>query len=280
MYNRPDMEIEPTQPLRIRPGWHKTAKIILAALAVIVTVVWLSYTPPGLLGKADAIGYAVCHRISARSFFLADRQVPLCARCSGMYIGMLLGILYQLPFGRRGKMPPLRITIPLTVFLLAFGVDGVNSYLHFFPSAPSLYQPANWLRLATGVGLGILVSVIILPVFHQTFWRAYEDRALLERWGQVLPLLVLSLLTGLAMYSQNPLFLYPLAVLSAFTIPLILTLCYGLLWMLLIHRENGYSSLREGWVPLLAGYVTAMLQIGLIDLARFALTGTWAGFSL
>ena len=69
MYNRPDMEIEPTQPLRIRPGWHKTAKIILAALAVIVTVVWLSYTPPGLLGKADAIGYAVCHRISARSFF-------------------------------------------------------------------------------------------------------------------------------------------------------------------------------------------------------------------
>jgi hypothetical protein len=159
-------------------------------------------------------------------------------------------------------------------------VDGVNSYLHFFPGAPSLYQPANWLRLATGVGLGILVSVIILPVFHQTFWRDYEERALLERWSQVLPLLALSLLTGLAMYSQNSLLLYPLAVLSAFTIPLILTLCYGLLWMLLIRRENGYSTLREGWVPLLAGYVTAMLQIGLIDLARFALTGTWAGFPL
>lgn len=261
-------------------AWPLIGKVMLLTALVAVTLTWLAFTPPGILGKADAIGYAVCHRISERSFFIGDRPVPLCARCSGMFIGMLVGVLYQLPFGRRGKMPPLRISIPLTVFLIAFGVDGVNSYLHFFPSAPSLYTPQNWLRLATGVGLGILVGLIILPVFHQTFWRDYEDRPAVERWPQVGILLVIAAAVGLAMYSENALLLYPLALASAATVPLILSLCYGLLWTLAFHRENTYTSLRSGWVPLAAGYLTAMLQIGAVDLARFLLTGTWSGFPL
>ena len=36
----------------------------LILLLGILLVVWLILTPPGLLGKADAIGYAVCHRIA------------------------------------------------------------------------------------------------------------------------------------------------------------------------------------------------------------------------
>jgi len=38
---------------------------------------WLLNTPEGLLGKADAVGYAVCHRIEARSFHLGERPIPL-----------------------------------------------------------------------------------------------------------------------------------------------------------------------------------------------------------
>ena len=45
-------------------------KILLVLAAVIIVTVWLAKTPDGLLGKADAIGYAVCHRIDARSFHL------------------------------------------------------------------------------------------------------------------------------------------------------------------------------------------------------------------
>jgi hypothetical protein len=76
------------------------------------------------------------------------------------------------------------------------------------------------------------------------------------------------------------LLLYPLTLLSAFTIPLILTLCYSLFWVILFHRENQYTGFRDGWVPLLAGFGVAMLQIGLVDLIRFAFTGTWAGFQI
>ena len=39
-----------------------TKSIIFIALGILLFA-WLLNTPPGLLGKADAVGYAVCHRI-------------------------------------------------------------------------------------------------------------------------------------------------------------------------------------------------------------------------
>ncbi len=255
-------------------------KILLILLAGSLLGVWLLLTPEGLLGKADAIGYAVCHRIALRSFFLGDRQIPLCVRCSGMFLGVLIGLLYQLPYGKRAKLPPLKILIPLGVFFLAFAVDGSNSYLHLFPGAPGLYEPHNALRLATGAGIGLLVAVVLLPVTHQTLWVDAEDRAALEHWPQALVLLLITALAALSLYSQNTLLLYPLALATTAVIPVVLTLCYSLLWVILFHKENTYSRLRDAWVPLVAGFTLALIQIGLVDWLRFWLTGTWAGFKL
>src|SRR5512140_118546 len=89
-----------------------SSKIIPWLVAASVLLVWLVYTPAGLLGKADAIGYAVCHRIDARSFHLGDRQLPLCARCSGMYLGAVVGIVYQAFAGRKGAFPSWKMAIP------------------------------------------------------------------------------------------------------------------------------------------------------------------------
>jgi uncharacterized membrane protein len=267
-------------PVVKRTTWSVVGKVSLIAATAIIFTIWLRFTPPGLLGKADAVGYAVCHRIDSRSFFLGDRQIPMCARCSGMFIGILVGLAFQARLGKRSLLPPLKISIPMSTFLITFGVDGLNSYLQFFPSMPALYQPSNWLRLATGTGLGILVAVILLPVFHQAMWREPEERPALERWSQAGALLGIAALVGLAMYSQNPLVLYPLAVLSALTVLLVLTLCYALLWTVVFRRENTFSSWKCVWVPLLGGFVTALVQVGLIDFIRYSLTGTWAGFPL
>jgi hypothetical protein len=80
---------------------------VLVGIAIALTFTWLMLTPPGLLGKADAVGYAVCHQIEARSFHIHTRPFPLCARCSGLFLGALLGLVYQAAQGRKGRMPPL-----------------------------------------------------------------------------------------------------------------------------------------------------------------------------
>ena len=241
---------------------------------------WLWLTPPGLLGKADAAGYAVCHRIADRSFKIGDRQTPLCARCSGMYLGALMGLVYLTRFGKRSGMPSLKVSLILVVFLIGFGLDGANSYLHFFPGAPGLYEPNNWLRLITGTGIGLGLAAILMPVVHQVLWKTYDARPALSGWREFLPMLGLAVLIDLAVLSENPLLLYPLALLSAASIFLILSLVYMVVWLMVIKRENRFDSYRELVFPWLAGFLTALLQVIILDAARYMLTGTWGGFIL
>ena len=258
------------------------SKILLLTVSLTLGIIWLWYTPSGLLGKSDAIAYAVCHRIGDRSFSVGDRQAPLCARCSGMYLGALISMIYLFRPWRKGDhpggLPDIKTSIVFGLFLVAFGIDGVNSYIHFFPSLPSAYQSQNWLRLVTGTGLGLGLGAVVVAVFNQSFWSNYTPRAVIRRWRDLGCLVGIGGLVIGAVLSENPFFLYPLAVFSSWTVLLILSTVYSLVWILLFKRENVYDSLKDGWVPLVAGFTTALLQIAVIDAGRFFLTGSWGGF--
>lgn len=251
---------------------------LLITLAVLVLVSWLDFTPAGILGKADAVGYAVCHRIPARSFQVENRPLPLCARCSGMHLGALVGLLFQLPQRKRGGMPPLKIMVVLGLFLAAFAVDGVNSYVQFFPFLPHLYESNNWLRLLTGTGLGIGIAAVLFPVFNQSTWIDWDPRPALGSWKQLGILIVLGLLIDAALLSDISWILYPLALLSSANVVLVLSIIYAVVFMLIFKKENTYHSFKELWVPLVFGLMVSILQIGVMDLLRLQLTGTWDGF--
>lgn len=258
----------------------RLASIFLIVANSLIFLAWLIYTPPGLLGKADAAGYAVCHRIAERSFWIGDRQTPLCARCSGMYLGALLGIGYLSRYGKRSGMPSLKVSVILALFLIGFAIDGGNSYLRFFPNAPGLYQPQNWLRLATGTGVGLGIAAMLVPVFHQVVWQTFDNRPALAGLRDLLPLLGLALLLDLAVMSNNPLLLYPLALFSGFGIILILALVYTIVWLMLTKKENRITHFQGLKIAGMAGLLTAMVQIFLLDILRFWITGTWGGFNL
>lgn len=255
-------------------------KLLLIVLTTIITYFWLDFAPDGLLGKMDAVGYAVCHRIDARSFHLGNRAIPLCARCSGMQLGAILGLVYQSLWGRRGKFPPTKILIPLGILALFFAIDGVNSYLNFIPGLPQAYASQNWLRLVTGTGLGLGLAAVIFPIFNQTIWRDWVDDYALGYWKQFLGLIGLAILLDLAILSENPLVLYPLAVLSGLAVLVVLSMCYSLLIVMILKRDNHFTNLRSAWSYLLAGFTVAITQTFVIDLVRFVFTRTWGGFDL
>ncbi len=243
---------------------------------------WLYLTPGGLLGKADAIGYAVCHRIDLRSFHLGDRQLPLCSRCTGMYLGAVLGFAYAFVRGRgrSGAMPGWPILLVLGAFGLAFAIDGTNSYLSFFPALPHLYTPNNTLRLITGTLLGVSLSALVLPGFNQTAWKDWGREPVLRSFADLGMLLLLA--GGLIAFvlTDNPLILYPLALISSLGVLGLLTTVYSMLFVIVTRRENRETSWRGMGLALTAGLTLAMAQIALFDLARYGLTGTWNGFQL
>lgn len=240
---------------------------------------WLYFAPPGLLGKADAIGYAVCHRIDSRSFHFGSRQLPLCARCSGMYLGAFAAIIIQFFSGRRSGFPPRKILAMLGVFLLAFAVDGINSYLHLFPNMPGIYEPNNYLRLLTGTGLGIGMGIVLMPVLHQTFWYRCDPAPIISNWRDFLSILAAALVLSALLLTDNPLLLYPLAILSAGTVLAILGLIYSMVWMMMLKKDNTLNTWGESVGFLAAGFTVAILQVFVIDLIRLYFTNSWDGFN-
>ena len=250
--------------------------------AALVVAAWLMLTPGGLLGKADAIGYAVCHRIDLRSFHLGSRALPLCARCSGMYLGALVGMAALAGLGRLryGRFPRPALLAVFGVFAAAWAIDGVNSYLTLIPGAPHAYEPNNTLRLITGTLMGLTLGMLVFTGFNQNAWRGWKDEPVLRSLREVGLLLLLGAMLVALVLTENPLVLYPLALLSAAGVIVLLGMVYAVVALLVLRRENRAQSWGGLALPLLAGVALAILQIGLLDLARYTLTGTWAGFRL
>jgi uncharacterized membrane protein len=263
----------------VRPKWNWGYLVPLVCVAVII--IWMVETPDGLLGKADAIGYAVCHRIEARSYFLGDRPLPLCVRCSGMYIGVVVGMFYQLfRYPRRGGMLTWKSGIPFILFFLAWAFDGTNSYLHLIPGAPGLYEPQNLYRLLTGIGMGLSMAAIIVPAFNQTVWKTYDPRPVFSSLRPYAEILILGFGIGALFLTHNSLILYPLALISAAGVLLILTTVYSLIWLMFFKKENFAEKWSEMFIPLSAGLLTAIIQIAAVDMIRYWFTGAWSGFHL
>ncbi|WP_296848276.1 DUF2085 domain-containing protein [uncultured Methanobrevibacter sp.] len=96
----------------------------------------------------------ICHRKPERSFFIKGHQFPVCARCTGFYISLIIYFTYAYYF-----------FIDYNLFLIIFGcillipavIDGLTQFFEYRESN-------NVLRLITGLmgglGLGILVKAL------------------------------------------------------------------------------------------------------------------------
>jgi len=268
---------------------QSASKYLVITSVLLVFIGWSLSTPPGFFGKADAIGYAVCHRISERSFFIGSYQLPLCARCSGMYLGAVTGLVFQSIIGwKRLKIPHWSILALLAFFVAAFGIDGSNSYLYLLkqispgllPGIPNIYVPNNSLRLLTGSGMGLGMVVMLYPAFNQTVWADGEDKPAIPGWRTFGLLLGIQVVFDLLVLTESPVVLYPLAIISALGVWLLLIIIYSMLWVMIMGQDNRFTKLRQLWLPLLAGLTIALIQTATIDALRLWLTGTWGAFPL
>jgi len=268
------------------PRFNAVLRWIIPLAATLALAAWFYIAPPGLLGKADAVGYAVCHRIDERSFHVFGRQLPLCARCTGEFNAAALALIFQgFVSRRRNKLPSRGILAVMVVFFLAFAMDGSNSYLYLLKQSspgildaiPNLYVPNNTLRLFTGSGMGIALAAVLYPIVQQTVWRESDERPALG-WKTFGILTAIVLLVDLLVLTDSPIVLYPVAILSTLGVLGLLTMVFSILWMIIMRTENSFDTFGQLWLSGVAGLTLALLLIVGIDLLRFSFTGTWSGF--
>ncbi len=265
---------------------HNLSKWLVPIAALFALSVWIYIAPPGLMGKLDGIGYAVCHRLDSHSLHVGGIQMPLCARCSGEFNAAAVALIFQgIVAGRRSRLPRRSILAVLVVFFLAFGIDGSNSYLALlkntyigaFRSIPNLYVTNNTTRVFTGSGMGIAMATVLFPMYNQSIWRVPVDAPALD-WRKFGLLVGIVLLLDLGMLTESPWVLYPVAILSTLGVVALLSMVFSIVWIMLMRQENDFDHLRQLWLPAVAGLTLAFLLIVGIDLFRFNLTHTWTGF--
>jgi uncharacterized membrane protein len=271
---------QPRTMLKTMVRWF----VPLAMLMVLAA--WIYIAPPGLMGKLDAIGYAVCHRLDSHSLHIGSLQMPLCARCTGEFNAAAIALVFQgLLSPGSSKLPRRSILVTLLVFFLAFAVDGSNSYLALLKGVyggslsgiPNLYTTDNTTRVFTGSGMGLAMASVLYPMYNQSVWRAPKESRALE-WPRFGLLIGILLIFNLAMLTGSAVVLYPVAMLSSLGVLALLTIVFSIVWMMIMQQDNSFEHVRQLWLPAAAGLTLALILILGIDLARLSLTHTWGGF--
>jgi len=251
-----------------------SSKLILLAFGLSVIAAFLSLPPHDFLGKSYFVASGVCHRLPQHSLFFGEKQSPLCARCTGTYLGLLAAFLF-LALRRRlssGLFPPLGLSAVLAIFVVMWGIDGLNSFVDFWRGKPLLYPPSQELRLITGVLNGLAWGFLFVPFFNSLVLKNPAHHRSLENFGE----LVLTLLVGIGfaviVRTEWPFVLYPLAFLSLAG-PLILL---GAINTLLIQLAFNFypDGIEKGGeiIPLfLAGIGAGLLEIFALNLLRAAI---------
>jgi len=109
---------------------------------------------PALPRFAYLFGDVECHQIASRSYFLNDNQMPVCARCLGIFLSIPIGLVF-LSY-RRIHIHPLAI-------ILGFIPFGVDALVQMYTS----YESSNVMRMITGIIAGLTVALAFSTIKHE-----------------------------------------------------------------------------------------------------------------
>lgn len=184
----------------------------------------------------ERLGGAVCHQMAARSFPWNGGTMPLCARCTGIYLGVLFALGFLLWKKRlAGSRPYTKGQLCLTVCaILPMAADGFCSYAGFWESN-------GFLRVATGSLMGAALPGLLLLAGN--FDPAGKnDSPIYEDAKEQLVPLAGSFLFGMVLWLG-----LPLAGAGA-VLSILGEVCLwaGVLWLLLKTAFGGRSLLLDG----------------------------------
>ena len=266
--------IQVTYPPLPPPRLAKYNRLLLVASVLVIAVFFL-FPPVTVLDKSHLIGYAICHQIPDRTIHIDGTPLPLCARCTGIYLGALMGLtgLALLKRYRSTEFPPTLVLLTVVSFIAVMGFDGINSYFTLL-GLPHLYEPQNWLRLTTGTFNGLAMSVIVFPVISGALWHAslVRPKPVLRSFKELAPFLVGGIITILIVLWQQPFLLYPLTILSTLGVLLMLGIINTGLVAILTRREGYARTWQDIILPAAMGLAVSFLMIGGMDWLRATIT--------
>ncbi len=223
-----------------------------------------------IISLAHWFGSAVCHQLPEDSYYIGGVELPLCARCSGMYLGALFTLIFHA--WHHPRAIALRrpwVLVALALFFLAWAGDGLNSFLSAVPVLPHLYPPQNILRLITGTLMGITLGSLIFVMSNSLIWRNTNPAPIIETPRELLALLGMGALVVIIVQSEWGFFLYPLTLASLIAVLVLNSALMSALAASLM--ANLAQTWREARRPLTVGTAIALVLLNTLALFRVIL---------
>lgn len=110
-----------------------------------------------------AAGSVVCHQLPDRSFFIDGRQLPVCARCTGLYLGGLAGFVTWCAWKIARGWRPIG-TSPRNALRLVI-LTGLPTALSIALAIAGVWDGTNITRAALAFPLGISAGAVVAAVF-------------------------------------------------------------------------------------------------------------------
>ena len=168
MYASPDQytsqSVVTKRPLIV---WSIVSLGALFFMGMIVAAPLAAETGHGYLAFAlYQIFSHLCHQIPERSFFIANHQFAVCARCTGLYAGFMTATLcYPLCRSLRRTDTPDRSWLLMASAPLA--IDFALGLLGF-------WQNTHWSRFSTGALLGAASVFYVIPGLMELSLRGWQ----------------------------------------------------------------------------------------------------------
>ena len=142
----------------------------------------------------DFFGNAICHQLQERSLQISGKPLSVCARDTGIYLGIFSTLIYFFLFKRNKivTIPSIKVSFFLLLFMVPMMIDGLGSYAHLFESN-------NARRLITGLGFGFVLPYFIFPLLFGKALNPISIPIVKNTMDVIVPLLICSIL-GLLVY--------------------------------------------------------------------------------
>jgi uncharacterized membrane protein len=226
-----------------------------------------------------ALLFGVSAQRPSHSVFLGGAQLPLEARMGGIFLGFLSAVAVLVVLGRlRASRPPSgTLGVACWTLVALTGLDGLNAFFADGGLA-HLYAPNTALRLLTGLGAGLGLGLMAVPVVASVVWSEPSDDASLEDPLEFLAALALAGLLGALLLAGVGVLAWPftLAMLAGVIVAFGVANLYII--VLATGRPRQAASLANLAGALVSSLGLTLLELGGLSALRSFLIATY-GFS-
>lgn len=130
---------------------------LAACLIILMEIVFFLLDSESLVPVIEAWTGVICHHLPERTLRIG-RVLPVCARCTGLYLGVLAGfalsvVLKPLSDAERGATTKIVLSSAVLLWAVVF-IETLTEVVPF-------WDPGNLARVLFGLGLGLTPALVV-----------------------------------------------------------------------------------------------------------------------